>query len=62
MSKLVYFVVTVDLESKEVSIDDDTLVARFPDGSVWDDVSGKWESEIRVSDLAEATSILKGGF
>jgi hypothetical protein len=46
MSKQVYFVVAVDLDSKEVFIDDDTLVARFASNEqVWNTQTNEWESD-----------------
>lgn len=45
MSKIVYFVVAVDLDDKEIMFDTDTFEARFPDGGCWDDESGEWRAE-----------------
>jgi hypothetical protein len=61
MSKQVYFVICVDTETKQVSFDDSTLVARFPEGTVWDTQSEEWESEITIGQIAHATEILKAG-
>lgn len=62
MSKQVYFVVYYDTETKEVFIDEDTLVARFPKGSVWNTETEKWENEITIGQLHTATEKVKAGF
>lgn len=45
MARLVHYVVTVNLDTGEVAIDDDTAVARFQDGLVWDDHENEWRGE-----------------
>lgn len=50
MAKYVHFVIAVNLDTKEVIIDDDTFTAKFPDGGLydddadWDEASG-WRDE-----------------
>ena len=57
MSKLVYFVVAVDLELKEAWVDDESTAVRFPDGQVWDDVSEEWEDPDSAEFINEAVAI-----
>ena len=45
MTKQVYFVVVVDLETGEVSFDNDTADIRFPDGMLWDGEEWRAETE-----------------
>lgn len=45
MTKQIYFVVCVDLENGEVSFDNDTADARFPDGLLWDGEAWRAETE-----------------
>jgi hypothetical protein len=45
MAELIHFVVAVDLETGEVILDDDTLIARFHDGAVWDNEANEWRAE-----------------
>jgi hypothetical protein len=60
MSKQVVFVVTVDLDTKQVFIDDDLLVARFASHEqVWDTATQKWEADDEEATLyQEALNIL----
>lgn len=61
MAKHVYYVVYVDLEDKTLNIDEGTLYARFDEGSVWNTETQEWETEAKISELAEAQEILKKG-
>jgi hypothetical protein len=46
MSKIVYFVIGVDLDSKEPFIDDDVLVARFSkDEQIYNTDTEEWEGD-----------------
>jgi hypothetical protein len=45
MTKQIYFVVAVDLETGEASFDNDTADIRFPDGLVWDGEEWRAETE-----------------
>lgn len=36
MSRVVHFVIAVDIDNKEVMIDDDTYTAKFPYGGLYD--------------------------
>lgn len=46
MSKIVYFVVGVDLDKREPFIDDDVLTARFSsEEQVWDTDTELWEGD-----------------
>ena len=46
MSKIIYFVVGVDLEAEEAFIDDDTFMARFgKDEQVWNETTLQWEPD-----------------
>jgi len=54
MSKQVYFVVYYDTEDKELYLDDGTLLARFPDGTIWDTKKEEWLEDAKISILAEA--------
>ena len=43
MAKIVYFVIAVDLETKSISIDDETFMARFGESEqVFDEEAGEW--------------------
>jgi hypothetical protein len=42
---LQHYVVTFDNVTNEWIIDDDTLTARFPDGTVYDDANEEWRDE-----------------
>ena len=55
--KIVYFVVAVDLATKTKYIDDEMLVARFPDGSALDTEHFEWVDET-PEESAEALAIL----
>lgn len=61
MSKQVYFVVYYDSELDDVFLDEDTLVARFPEGTVWDTETNEWEESLPISLLAKATDKVKAG-
>ena len=59
MSKIVYFVIGVDLDTKEPFIDDDTFVARFADDEqVYDDITGKWSHDYNQKGYNKALKIL----
>ncbi len=59
MSRQVYFVVGVDLDSKEPFIDDDTFTARFSKSEqVWDTELNEWVSDPELELYAEALEIL----
>jgi hypothetical protein len=43
MTRLVYFVIAVDLDDKSVSVDDETFTARFSKSEqVWDTELSEW--------------------
>lgn len=44
MSKYVHFVIAVNLDTKEVIVDDDTFTAKFPDGGLYDDDQPLYET------------------
>jgi hypothetical protein len=59
MSKQVYFVIGVDLDSKEPFIDDDTFTARFSKSEqVWDTETNEWVSDPELELYAEALEII----
>ena len=59
MSKIVYFVIGVDLDAKSAFIDDDTFVARFADDEqVYDDITGEWSHDYNQESYNEALKIL----
>lgn len=60
MSKQIYFVIGVDLETKEVFIDDETFTARFDKSEqVWNSDTDEWEEYDEDGTLyAEALEIL----
>ena len=59
MSKIVYFVVGVDLETKSAFIDDDTFLARFDkEEAVFDDSTGEWSADDDLVLYKEALTIL----
>jgi hypothetical protein len=58
MARLVHYVVVVDLETGEVSIDNDTADARFPDGLLWDDHENEWRGETE-DELHEGYKIIR---
>lgn len=46
MGRQVMFVVAVDIDTKEVFIDDDSLVARFASNEqIWNTETSEWESD-----------------
>ena len=45
MAKYVHFVIAVNLDTKEVIVDDDTFTARFQDGGLYDEELGLWRDE-----------------
>jgi hypothetical protein len=55
--KIVYFVVAVDLSTKTKYIDDETLTAVFPNGSVFDTEQNEWGDESQ-KEYAQALAIL----
>jgi hypothetical protein len=51
MTRLVHFVIAVDLDDKSVSIDDGTYTARFsPREQVWDTDLNEWVEYVVVDD------------
>lgn len=43
MAKIIYFVIAVDLETKSISVDDQTFMARFSESEqVFDEEAGEW--------------------
>jgi hypothetical protein len=59
MSKQVYFVVGVDLDSKEPFIDDDTFTARFGKSEqVWDTELNEWVNDPELDLYSEALEII----
>ena len=60
MSKQVIFVIAVDIDEKEVYIDDATLVARFaPHEQVWNTDTQEWELDTEDAALyQEALKLL----
>jgi hypothetical protein len=59
MSKQVYFVIGVDLDSKEPFIDDDVFTARFgKDEQVWDTEKIGWIEDPELELYSEALEIL----
>ena len=59
MSKQVYFVVSVDVETEKVFIDDDTFVARFGlDEQVWDNELNEWIEDPEMDLYNQALKIL----
>lgn len=59
MSKQVYFVVSVDVDTKRVFIDDDTFVARFGlDEQVWDNELNEWIEDPEMDLYNQALKIL----
>lgn len=60
MSRQVIFVVAVDIDTQEVFIDDETLVARFTrDEQVWNTDTNQWECDDDESTLyGQALEIL----
>lgn len=59
MSKQVYFVIGVDLDSKEPFIDDDVFTARFSkDEQVWDTEKIGWVEDPELELYSEALEIL----
>lgn len=62
MSKQVYFVVGVDLDQKEVFIDDETFTARFSKSEqVWDSELEQWIRDPNLDLYTEALEILNSG-
>ena len=59
LSKQVYFVVGVDLDQKEVFIDDEAFTARFSKSEqVWDDELEQWIDDPNLDLYTEALEIL----
>ena len=59
LSKQVFFVVGVDLDSKEPFIDDETFTARFSKSEqVWDSETNEWLEDPNLDLYAEALEIL----
>lgn len=59
MSKIVYFVVGVDLDSKEPFIDDELFTQRFTrDEQVYNPITKKWELDDQAFMYEEALAIL----
>ncbi len=57
MSKIVYFVVAVDLASREAWVDDESTAVRFPEGQVWDEVEEEWQDPDSAEFINEAIAI-----
>lgn len=59
MSRIVYFVVGVDLDEKVAFIDDDVFTARFDkDEKLWDDDAAEWREEDYDTEYLPALEIL----
>jgi len=58
MSRVVHFVVAVDLETGDKFIDDETFVAKFGFERVWNTETNKWEEEDWDKDYVPALEIL----
>ena len=59
LSKQVFFVVGVDLDSKEPFIDDETFTARFSKSEqVWDSETNEWIEDPNLDLYTEALEIL----
>lgn len=59
MSKQVYFVIGVDLDTKEPFIDDDTFTVRFSKSEqVWDTELNEWVNDPELELYEEALEIL----
>lgn len=60
MGRQVMFVIAVDIDTKEVFIDDDSLVARFASNEqIWNTETSEWESDDEESTAyAEALELL----
>lgn len=60
MGRQVMFVIAVDIDTKEVFIDDDSLVARFASNEqIWNTETLEWESDDEESTAyAEALELL----
>lgn len=43
--RFVHFVVSVDIDNKVVSFDNDTFDAKFPFGGLFDEETGEWREE-----------------
>jgi hypothetical protein len=62
MSKQVYFVVGVDLDQKEVFIEDEAITARFSKiEQVWDTTTEQWIDDPDLDLYNEALEILNSG-
>lgn len=58
MSRLVYFVVGVDLDDKEIYIDDETFTMRFSKNEqVWDTDLNEWR-EYEADEYEQAVDLL----
>ena len=57
MATVVHFVISVDLDTKEKRIDDDTLSAVFHSGTAWDTEKCEWFVE-EDDEYQEALAIL----
>lgn len=59
MSKRVYFVVAVDLDTKEVFVDDERFVALSPkEESTFDTITGEWSETDWDDEFIPAQEIL----
>jgi hypothetical protein len=58
MSRVVYFVVGVDLDSGDKFVDDEMFVTKFGFERVWDTETNKWEEEDWDRDYVPALKIL----
>lgn len=57
MARQVHFVITIDLDDKTKTIDDETLCAKFHDGTTWDTDEAEWVFETD-EEYEEALTIL----
>jgi hypothetical protein len=59
MSKQVYFVIGVDVDDKEVFIDDEAFIARFDKHQqVWDTEKSEWSRDENLELYSKALEIL----
>jgi|LakMenE18May11ns_1017448.scaffolds.fasta_scaffold9931520_3 hypothetical protein len=59
MARIVHFVIAVDLDNKEVSIDDDVFMARFGvNESLYDTETQEWRSEDWDTEYLPALELL----
>jgi hypothetical protein len=58
MSRLVHFVIAVDIDKKTAFIDDETFTAKFNKESLYDTESQQWRSEDYENEYLPALHIL----